>query len=124
MPRESGTRLDFYVPIVTTSLSRHSHCGGQATALVWTPEHGDVLPSADRERTCRLALNIPSYLEEGAVRAKPPRLAPLTREEFVSKKLAPKLSQQLKVCQALSCVFALAALILSLVLLACNSQHL
>ena len=89
----------------------------------WTPEHGD-LTSADRERTCRLALNIPSYLEEGAVRAKPPRLAPLTREEFVSKKLAPKLSQQLKVCQLLSCVFALAALILSLVLLACNSQHL
>ena len=46
---------------------------------------------------CRLALNIPSYVDECAVRAKPPRLAPLTREEFVSKKLAPKLSQQLKV---------------------------
>lgn len=45
----------------------------------------------------RLALTIPSYVDEGAVRSKPPRLAPLTREEFVSKKLAPKLSQQLKV---------------------------
>lgn len=46
---------------------------------------------------CRLALNIPSYVEEGPVRARPPRLSPLTREEFVSKKLAPKLQQQLKV---------------------------
>lgn len=51
---------------------------------------------------CRLAIHIPSYVKEGPVRTKPPRLAPLTREEFVSKKLAPKLSQQLKVCCPLS----------------------
>lgn len=56
---------------------------------------------------CRLALNIPSYVEEGTVRARPPRLAPLTREEFVSKKLAPKLQQQLKVPHLASCVVLL-----------------
>ena len=62
---------------------------------------------------CRLALNIPSYVDECAVRAKPPRLAPLTREEFVSKKLAPKLSQQLKV-HSLLCSALLTALSLRL----------
>lgn len=44
------------------------------------------------------------------MKTKPPRLAPLTRKDFISKKLAPKLSQQLKVRFPVSCIAALAPL--------------
>ena len=53
-------------------------------------------------RCARLAVHIPAYLEGGGSSlgsgssAQHRGLAPLAREDFISKKLSPKLAQQLK----------------------------